>query len=811
MSNRPSLARTAHARHPLPETQYPSSRGDGAAANPAHRLDDISSRKRSADHLSAEESPTPRVNRLSRQPVNEHLSTTSNATRNQAHTNAAEAGPRGQGLIGVTRSYQQDEHINEIPPPTRPNKRRRVDLGRQSGEERPMTGDLAIRSSPVTPDTPVAARVTIGPRSNDRQMSTSTRHSDGLLLARTHPNPEKADPEGISSSGGPRGSYRRERNAALPMPPPARPRRSNNVPSRVARETPNIKIEDDTTSARGVGNPATSSQTVPGDSSRAPIQNAAPVRSSSTRSGPNQATSTGRTSRSSATARIKLEDNGSDRPILRDSRFESVSRGEAGTLLQESKRCLGYYLEKITGENTRKSLNVRTAATDNESPTPQDTRPGAREWFIRKALKTILVVVQDPITNLDEHESLENVELYFCKSDAEATVVSKGQLEGLAKGIPLIIRDATDYKFEDYATAGDPITQYLHTFFPDMRIQVQDLEQPWWAESTVQIQTSELLDRVNRSRPSRKQYHALDLRLDDGDAAATVPRFLRKDRDTWWYNDLDSHIKSHGIGRFQGMGGAHRPVLEGSQVASRSGHGVLPRADGLVAFNEKWRYGMVATGGCVTAPSEDSFGSYSHITVHQGSVLLCWLSVAHTTDEQKDHVYNATTEGAPIDLNLPWRGVVLKPGDTFVMAPSTTYATIRAEDESTLCFGGQFMRRSGLESWIKVLNRQWGHHNAQNEYEGFSADGLLCLAKEVLAKAGRNMSDSGLTVDHFGGFEHLIHLLREVMKLREKKSCPMLQATRIYLIELAFSGRWRAILLNGTANHVLLDTAGIQW
>ncbi|KAG8628925.1 hypothetical protein KVT40_002790 [Elsinoe batatas] len=671
----------------------------------------------------------------------------------------------GQDVPRDTRSYQEDEYIEEIPPSRRPNKRRRIDTSRQSAEGTTVTGDLAIRSSPATPATPSAARAALSSKSSHQQMSTSTRNDDIVLPRSSIRGLYPTNPEEVSRANGTRASHRRAGNAALPNPSPTR--RGNDVSSRVPRETFNIETEG-TASARRVGSLAPASDNLPGPSGSVPNRGAAPVRYRSSVTAPSQATSTRRTSRSGATPRIKQEDISGDQRILRDSRFESLSRSEASTLLQESKRSLGYYLEKIFRENTRKLQSVRTAATDVENPIPEDTRPGAREWFIRKATKTILAVVQDPITNLDAHQSLENVELYYCNSDAEATV--------------------------DYATARDPITQYLHTFFPDMKIQVQDLEQPWWAESTVEIQTSELLERVNRSRPSRKQYHALDLRLDDGDAAATVPRFLRRDRDTWWYNDLDNHVKSHGIARFQGMGGAHRPVLEGSQIASRSGHGVLPRADGLAAYNEKWRYGMVATGGCVTAPSEDSFGSYSHTTVHQGSVLLCWLSVADTTDEQKDHVYNAATEGEPIDPNHPWRGVVLKPGDTFVMAPSTTYFTIRAEDESTLCFGGQFMRRSQLESWVKVLNRQWGHHNAQNEYEGFSADGLLCLAKEVLAKAGRNGSESGLTADHFGGFEHMIHVLRELLKLREKMSDDL-----------------AAVLSDVAANQDLLDRAGIQW
>ncbi|KAK6436921.1 hypothetical protein LTR95_006888 [Oleoguttula sp. CCFEE 5521] len=164
---------------------------------------------------------------------------------------------------------------------------------------------------------------------------------------------------------------------------------------------------------------------------------------------------------------------------------------------------------------------------------------------------------------------------------------------------------------------------------------------------------------------------------------------------------------------------------------------------------EKWS--LLAQAGGLTEPHQDSHGYSTYITVNQGEVGFAWISLPDA-DERKAWVRNPQSHTSD-----RWRYVVLRPGDTIAFPCGTVHSVFRVPSAGpSLCFGGHFLRCSGLVPWVKTLLEEQANTCITNEDITASAPGYLDRVEKFVRQALKQ----GTELERWGGKEDIEEFLR---------------------------------------------------
>ncbi|KAK3715391.1 hypothetical protein LTR37_007119 [Vermiconidia calcicola] len=163
---------------------------------------------------------------------------------------------------------------------------------------------------------------------------------------------------------------------------------------------------------------------------------------------------------------------------------------------------------------------------------------------------------------------------------------------------------------------------------------------------------------------------------------------------------------------------------------------------------EKWA--LIAQGGALTEPHQDSHGYNTYITVNQGIMGFGWLSHP-TAAERKEWLKNPSNfKGGR------WRYAVLRPGHTVYFPSGTVHFVFRLRSAGdTLAFGGHVLRCSQIVNWVKTMRDEKRARAITNEEITVSAPAYLERV-ERFVKQARRMGQA----EKWGGQEAITEFLR---------------------------------------------------
>ncbi|WPH00789.1 Hypothetical protein R9X50_00361900 [Acrodontium crateriforme] len=164
---------------------------------------------------------------------------------------------------------------------------------------------------------------------------------------------------------------------------------------------------------------------------------------------------------------------------------------------------------------------------------------------------------------------------------------------------------------------------------------------------------------------------------------------------------------------------------------------------------EKWA--LLAQGGALTEPHQDSHGYSTFITVNHGRVGFGWLS-------------NPSCEERAAWCDEPWsyaggqwRYVVLHPGQTVYFPTGTAHFVFRLPtDGHTLAFGGHILRCSQIEAWARTILEEQRQPNVTNEDLKIAAITYL----ERVEKYVKQSMKKNENLDRWGGEAACAEFLR---------------------------------------------------
>lgn len=163
---------------------------------------------------------------------------------------------------------------------------------------------------------------------------------------------------------------------------------------------------------------------------------------------------------------------------------------------------------------------------------------------------------------------------------------------------------------------------------------------------------------------------------------------------------------------------------------------------------EKWA--LLAQGGALTEPHQDSHGYGTYITMNEGTMGFGWLS--NPTKEERTGWLDdpATFTGGR------WRFVVLKPGQTVYFPSGTVHFVFRlASMGDTLAFGGHVLRCSQIVRWAEVMLEEQANRGITNEDLTVSAPAYLERVEKFVTQALATGE-----VERWGGVEAIETFLR---------------------------------------------------
>ncbi|OQO04765.1 hypothetical protein B0A48_09689 [Cryoendolithus antarcticus] len=164
---------------------------------------------------------------------------------------------------------------------------------------------------------------------------------------------------------------------------------------------------------------------------------------------------------------------------------------------------------------------------------------------------------------------------------------------------------------------------------------------------------------------------------------------------------------------------------------------------------EKWSF--LAQAGALTEAHQDSHGYSTYITVNQGEVGFAWISLPDV-EARKAWVRNPQSHTSD-----RWRYVVLRPGNTVAFPCGTVHSVFRLPSAGpSLCFGGHFLRCSGLVPWVKTLLEEQANTCITNEDISASAPGYLDRVEKFVRQALKQ----GTKVERWGGKGDIDEFLR---------------------------------------------------
>ncbi|KAK3713930.1 hypothetical protein LTR37_008180 [Vermiconidia calcicola] len=163
---------------------------------------------------------------------------------------------------------------------------------------------------------------------------------------------------------------------------------------------------------------------------------------------------------------------------------------------------------------------------------------------------------------------------------------------------------------------------------------------------------------------------------------------------------------------------------------------------------EKWA--LIAQGGALTEPHQDSHGYNTYITVNQGIMGFGWLA-RPTVAERKEWLKNPSNfKGGR------WRYAVLRPGHTVYFPSGTVHFVFRLRSAGdTLAFGGHVLRCSQIVNWVKTMRDEKRARAITNEEITVSAPAYLERV-ERFVKQARRMGQAG----KWGGQDAITEFLR---------------------------------------------------
>nr|OQO21350.1 hypothetical protein B0A51_10061 [Rachicladosporium sp. CCFEE 5018] len=132
-------------------------------------------------------------------------------------------------------------------------------------------------------------------------------------------------------------------------------------------------------------------------------------------------------------------------------------------------------------------------------------------------------------------------------------------------------------------------------------------------------------------------------------------------------------------------------------------------------------------------------------------IVIAWISLPDV-EERKAWVRNPQSHTSD-----RWRYVVLRPGDTVAFPCGTVHSVFRLPSAGpSLCFGGHFLRCSGLVPWVKTLLEEQANTCITNEDITASAPGYLDRVEKFVRQALKQ----GTKVERWGGKEDIDEFLR---------------------------------------------------
>ena len=173
-------------------------------------------------------------------------------------------------------------------------------------------------------------------------------------------------------------------------------------------------------------------------------------------------------------------------------------------------------------------------------------------------------------------------------------------------------------------------------------------------------------------------------------------------------------------------------------------------------FNPGWKevekWALLAQGGALTEPHQDSHGYSTYITMNQGTMGFGWL--ANPTVEDKKQW---CTDPGRFSSDK-WRYIVLKPGQTIFFPSGTVHFVFRLQSRGdTLAFGGHVLRCSQIVNWVKTMLEEQAAPEITNEDLTVSAAAYLDRVEKFVKQAQKTGQ-----VDKWGGAE----AIQEFLKLK---------------------------------------------
>ncbi|KAF2123772.1 hypothetical protein P153DRAFT_145916 [Dothidotthia symphoricarpi CBS 119687] len=142
---------------------------------------------------------------------------------------------------------------------------------------------------------------------------------------------------------------------------------------------------------------------------------------------------------------------------------------------------------------------------------------------------------------------------------------------------------------------------------------------------------------------------------------------------------------------------------------ARTAQRISTSIDKLKKWKDDEEWILLAQGGALTLPHQDSFGKGTWLTVQEGRVGFGWLS--RPTPQQR--IAWAQTPNAY--ASSQWRYVVIHPGQTIYFEPGTIHFVFREQKTPTLMFGGHLLRWSRISDWVQLIHDQLRTPNISNE------------------------------------------------------------------------------------------------
>ncbi|KAH9822744.1 hypothetical protein Tdes44962_MAKER04713 [Teratosphaeria destructans] len=186
---------------------------------------------------------------------------------------------------------------------------------------------------------------------------------------------------------------------------------------------------------------------------------------------------------------------------------------------------------------------------------------------------------------------------------------------------------------------------------------------------------------------------------------------------------------------------------------------------------EKWA--LVAQGGALTEPHQDSHGYSTYITVNQGLFGYGWL--AKPTAEERAAWKRSNTQY----VGGRWRYTICRPGQTVYFPAGTVHFVFRLPAAGpTLAFGGHVLRCSQIVHWVKTLIAEQAAPEITNEDLTVSAPAYLNRVHKFVLQA---LKGDPRQADKWGGTKSIA----EFMELKTKYE----EAVERRMEELGLNGR----------------------